>query len=333
MCWPLLCLVIAGCSPLYVVRAGYEELRILMRREPIEQLLEGEVAAETRTKLEIILGVREFARDQLGLSVGGSYSTLARVDDDQIVHVVTAAPWNRLEPYTWWFPIVGRVPYRGYFDRADAEALAEKLQGKGYDTYVRPSVAFSTLGWFDDPLLSNLLRHEVTTLADIVIHELLHSTIYLAGQTPFNESFANFVGGRGAVLFFDRRGEEDLAERARARYADTLDYSVFLGEFVTRLERAYADGVGRELREEIFAAAQEEFRRHPWRTKTYHRFGQVALNNALIVHQWMYARRLDLFERAYVESGEDLAVTIERIRRACEGAKDPFEALTALPGN
>lgn len=310
-----------------MLRAGYEELRILCRRQPIEQVLQGNVTPETRAKLQLTLAVRKFARDDLGLTVGGSYASLAQVDANQIVWVVTAAPWDRLEAYTWWFPIVGRVPYRGYFDRADAECLAAEMEREGYDTYVRPSVAFSTLGWFDDPLLSNLLRYEPAALADVVIHELLHNTIYLAGHTAFNETFANFVGGRGAISFFEKQGETGLADRARARFADTLTFAHFLDGLVTRLEEAYASGIDRDRRAKLFEKAQAEFRALPWQTDEYRRFGEAPLNNARIVAQWIYVKRLDLFEDAYRACDEDLATTIERIRGVCADADDPFAAL------
>jgi predicted aminopeptidase len=314
------------------MRAGYEELRILCRRQPIEQLLKGDLDSETRAKLDLTLSVRAFARDDLGLKVKGSYASLARVDEDQIVHVVTAAPWNRLEAYTWWFPIVGRVPYRGYFDRADAEALAATMQRKGYDTSVRPSVAFSTLGWFDDPLLSSLLHYEPAALADVIIHELVHNTMYLPGRVAFNESLANFIGARGAVLFFEGRGEMEMAERAGAHLEDMLVFSRFLAGLAARLERAYASGIDREQRERLFSAAQEEFRALPWRAETYKGFDRIRLNNAVIVHQLIYATRLDLFEQAYVAAGGDLAATIERIRQVCEDTRDPFAALETAVG-
>jgi predicted aminopeptidase len=324
---------ITGCSGCYVLRAGYEELRVLCRRQPIDQLLKkGNLDPETRAKLELALAVRAFARDELGLTVDDSYTSLARVDANQIVYVVSAAPWNRLEAYTWWFPIVGRVPYRGYFDRADAEALAAKMERKGYDTYVRPSVAFSTLGWFADPLLSNLLRYGPTTLADVIIHELVHSTMYLPGHVAFNESFANFVGARGALLFFERRGDTEMAERARAHLEDTLTFARFLAGFAAELESAYAHGIDREQRERLFSAAQEEFRSLPWRTDTYQDFDRIRLNNAVIMQQLIYVTHLDLFEEAYVAAGRDLATTIKRIRQVCGDTRDPFAAIEATVG-
>ena len=154
----------SGCSSGYVVRAAYEEARLLWRRQPIEHVLAGSLDPDTRAKLELTLAVRHFAKDTLGLSVGGSYKSLATVDPSQIVHVVSAAPRDHLVPYPWWFPVVGRVPYRAYFAADAADAFAADLEREGYDTDVRPAVAFSTLGWFDDPLLSTLLIYEFVVL-------------------------------------------------------------------------------------------------------------------------------------------------------------------------
>ncbi len=322
-----------GCTPAYVMRAAYEEARILWRRQPIATLLAEDVDPEMRARLELTLSLREFARERLGLSVGGSYTTFARVDDHQVVYVLTAAPRDRLEPYTWWFPILGRVPYRGYFDRSDAQALADRLEREGYDTYVRPSIAFSTLGWFDDPLLSPLLRMPEEELAETIVHELLHSTIYVPGQVAFNESFASFVGYRGAIAFFASRGDVERAQRAAAMWADARAFSAALGRVAALLQGAYAAGIDMAERPALFAKAQAEFETIEWRTDWYRRVSQRPLNNAVIVHDRLYNDRLDLFERAYERLGYDLPATIARIQTAVRGAPDAFAALAAAAGS
>src|SRR5262249_41115176 len=154
--------------------------------------------------------------------------------------------------YTWWFPIVGRVPYRAYFDESDARQLADELEDDGYDTWVRPAIAFSTLGWFDDPLLSHLLSHDGGLLADVLIHELLHNTIYLPSQVAFNESFATFVGGRGSIAFFAAQGDTHKVERAEASWADELGFSAFLEGFLSELGQAYANGIQPDQRAALF---------------------------------------------------------------------------------
>jgi len=338
---PLAFVLALACLPLlpacgttgYILRAGYEEARILWRRKPIEELLAGDLDPETRKKLELTLAVRTFAKEQLALTVKGSYSSVSRVDADQIVHLVTAAPRDRLVPYTWWFPIVGRVPYRSYFDQAAAHALADELNGAGYDTWVRPAIAFSTLGWFDDPLLSNLLRYDEVQLTDVILHELLHNTIYLPSQTMFNESFATFVGGRGAIAFFAAAGDTAHRERAEAAWADELTFSDFLGGFLDELTEAYANGLPLDRRAAFFRTAQDEFARRPWRTTHYRDFATVALNNAILLHYKIYSHRLALFEAANAHNDGDLGRTIAWVRDAVGDAPDPFAKLESALGS
>lgn len=325
---------LSACSPGYVLRAGYEEAKILWRRQPIEQMLQrGDLDPSTREKLELVLAVRTFARDTLHLRVGDSYGTLAQVDADQVVHVVSAAYQLRLQPYTWWFPIVGRVPYKGYFSQSDAQDEAACLERDGYDTYVRPSVAFSTLGWFADPLLSNLLRYDRATLANVIIHELLHNTAYIGGHADFDESFANFVGCRGAMLFFAGRDDRVALEQATTDWGDALVFSDFLVDFTTQLRAAYGNGATLADREALFRAAQAEFRALPLRTRTYQEFGTRPLNNAVILHELMYADRLQLFEDLLRQHGSDLARLIQVVLDAVrKRAGDPFAAVETLRG-
>ena len=116
--------------------------------------------------------------------------------------VLSAAYRDRLEAYRWWFPIVGRLPYKGFFKRDDALGRRDDFAARGFDTYLRPASAFSTLGWFNDPLLSTTVRADTALLVNTVIHELSHNTLFVAGNAEFSESFASFIGARGAEAFF-----------------------------------------------------------------------------------------------------------------------------------
>lgn len=323
---------LSACSPTYVLRAGYEEAKILWRRQPIQTMLQRpDLDFDTRAKLELVLAVRAFAADALHLKADGSFVSFARVDANQVVYVVSAAYRTRLEPYTWWFPIVGRVPYKGFFSKSAAEEEAACLEREGYDTYTRPSAAFSTLGWFADPLLSNLLRYDRVTLANIIIHELLHNTIYIAGHADFDESFANFVGTRGAMLFFAARHEASALREATASWDDTLLFSDFLGRFTTHLRETYASGIGAPERERLFSEAQEEFRHLPFRTALYADFGTQRLNNAVILQYLMYAGRLSEFYDLLQQRRNDLAGTIQTVIKAVHGCRgDPFAAVEGV---
>jgi len=326
-----LALSLAGCAAGYVVRAAYEEARLLWRRQPIDQLLARDALEPAmRSKLELVLAVRHFAATALGLRVGGSYASFAEVDGSQVVHVVSAAPRDALTPYTWWFPIVGDVPYRGYFDQADAESLAAELEHDGYDTLVRPAGAFSTLGWFDDPLPSTLLRADETRLAETVVHELTHNTLYVPGQAAFNESFATFVGLRGAELFFVQNADAVRATRVAARAADALTFAGFLDGAIARLDAAYARGIDESSRQALFTALQGDAGRQQWLTNDYAAFWRRPLNNAVIVQDRLYADRLDVFEDVYAANAGDLRRTIDGVARAARRAPDaPWAALDA----
>ncbi len=187
----------------YLLRAGYEEARILLARQPIEELVaDSSLDALTRGKLQLVLDARAFARDSLGLPPKDAFTQFTQLRSDTLVLVLSGARPDWLEPVLWRFPLVGRLPYKGYFRLEDALAADSALRADGFDTYLRPASAFSTLGWFNDPLLSTTLAADSVDLVNTVIHELTHNRYFAAGDATFNESFANFVGARGAQAFF-----------------------------------------------------------------------------------------------------------------------------------
>ncbi len=332
----LLALFSAGCSPLYVMRAAVEQGKILWRREPIVSYIQNpELDAETREKLALVLAVRDYARDVLHMNVGASYATFSYVDRPILSFIVTGAPKTELKPYTWWFPVVGRVPYKGYFSTADATAAAEGLEKRGFDSYIRPSAAFSTLGWFDDPLLAHLLKYDRRTLAEIIFHELFHNTLFIKGAGSFNESVANFVGHRGAIDFFrDRFGEASAEyESAVQAWQDELEFSRFMQELADSLRSLYESDIAEEeklrIRQKVFTRAKAEWDKRI-ADRPAHRlrnFSRRPLNNAVIIHYLLYLSNLQLFESLYEAERRDLAETIRSIRAAVERGGDPFEAV------
>lgn len=335
-------LVLTGCSPLYVLRAGYEEARILSRRQSIPRLVnDSTTPVQTREKLRLVMDARAFAVDSLGLPAGDSYTTFSQLDSDTLALVVSAAYRDRFQAYTWWFPIVGRVPYKGYFSEAKARAAMRGLEEKGLDTYLRPTSAFSTLGWFNDPLVSPLLRYDSIGLANTVIHELTHNTIYLSGQAMFNESLAEFVGGRGTIAFFcSRHGAESPECRAaRADWEDELVFGAFLDGLVTKLDSLYRrtdleTETKLARREEIFSRAREAFRSEVqprFQRATYGSFLTTPLNNATLLSRRLYYHRLDLFEELYHRMGGDLRRTLEVILASARAREsEPFAAVERL---
>ncbi|MDQ3556048.1 MAG: aminopeptidase [Gemmatimonadota bacterium] len=337
----VLLLLLAGCSPIYVLRAGYEEAKILARRQPIQRLVDDpRTPEETRRKLALVLDARTFAADTLGLDVGRSYTAFSQLDSDTLALVLSAAHRDRFEAHTWWFPIVGRVPYKGFFSERSARREIARLEARGFDTYLRPTSAFSTLGWFNDPLVSPLLRYDSVQLANTVIHELFHNTLFVSGQVQFNESVANFVGARGAIRFFcGREGEQGpRCRQARAAWQDELRFGAFLEELVHELEALYARA---NLSSEQKVAAREEvFRRARGRfgaevkprlqVLQFGSFERLPLNNATLIGRRLYYGRLELFERVWERYGRDLPLALRAITAAAAQGEDPYAAVEAL---
>jgi predicted aminopeptidase len=328
--------ILPGCSPLYVLRAAYEEGKILWRREPITDFVaSADVQADTQEKLKLVLAVRKYARDVLKFNVGGSYSSYSRVDRPDLTYIVMAAPKTELKPYTWWFLIIGNVPYKGFFSREEAEAEIARLKAQNYDTMMRTSAAFSTLGWFDDPLLSHLLRYDKVGLAGIIFHELFHNTLYVNGAGAFNESAANFVGNRAAIDFFRDRFGAESKEYARAVqiWDHEREFGRFINQVADTLRGLYRSDIPRadklRLREEVFARSQEEWQRyiaeHP--DQSFRRFSQRSLNNAVLMNYLVYLTQIDMFESLYGANGNDLTRTVEAMRSAVAKGRDPFEAV------
>jgi predicted aminopeptidase len=332
-------ILFAALTPMgrYLVRGAIAESKILLSRRPIPELVgDASVDARTRGKLALVLEARAFAADSLGLDAGESFTTYAPLERDTLVLVVSAAKRDELTLHRWWFPIVGRVPYKGFFDFPRALRTAAEMREEGYDTYVRPASAFSTLGWFNDPLVSTTLRLDSAALANTVIHELTHNTFYARGQAIFNESFASFVGARGAERFFRARGDSALVRRV----LDDWEDDKLLGRFYTGLYatldsafKAHPDDRDARLRarEAIYAEARRQLRTgigprlNTWPPGLLDR---IQLDNAALLARRIYVTDLELFDEVYEREGRDLERARARIISLAKSRPEaPFEAL------
>ncbi len=330
---------LSGCSPIYILRAAYEEGKILWRRESIEQVLERhDLDLETQEKFRTVLAVRKYGRDKLQLRVGGSYATYSFLDRPVLSYVLMAVPQTDLDPYTWWFLVVGRVPYKAFFSEEEAGLEADRFREQGYDTITRSVQAFSTLGWFDDPLLSHLLKLDKVALAEVLFHELFHNTLFLIGAVNFNESLANFVGNRAAVIFFRDLYGEGSPEYLQAVQAweEELEFSSFINRVATSLKDLYRGDLPKDeklrLRQEIFSRSQEEWARavRDRPTHQYRGYSQQEVNNAVIAHYLLYLGGLQLFESLYRAEGSNLAQMVELIGESVQDGEAPFEAIREL---
>src|SRR5258705_4206496 len=191
----LLATVLSGCQTVsYYKQAIRGQYQIFAHRQPIEKLLAGtNTPPELREKFRLVMDMRRFADKELRLPVDGHYSRYVDVKRRFVVWNVHGAKEFSLEPKTWRYPVVGRLKYRGFFSEAQAKRYGKQLQEEGLDVYVDGVEAYSTLGWFKDPVLNTFIHHRETELADILFHELAHQRVFAAGDTDFNEAFATTV--------------------------------------------------------------------------------------------------------------------------------------------
>ncbi|MCB0318472.1 MAG: aminopeptidase, partial [Bdellovibrionales bacterium] len=218
----------------FVLRASYEEVKILLARTPIDKLLASDKTdQETKNKLTFVTNVRKFAQE-MGLDPKESFTLYTEVKKDPLAWVFMAAKPDSFSLKTWWFPFVGSVPYKGFFEEKDALAAAKSSSAEGWETWVRGTDAFSTLGWFNDPLLSTTLKRDQFTIANTVIHEIFHSTFWVKDQVEFNESAANFIGVFGMLDFYKARKDTCLLTKQKCQDEDAAYKSAKL--IVTREE-------------------------------------------------------------------------------------------------
>ncbi len=328
-----------ACSPVYVIKAGIAEAKILAAREPIPEVVaDPDTPEDTRAKLAWILEARRYAAEEMGIDVGDAYTQFTQLDSDTLALVLSAAYPDRLASKTWWFPVVGHMPYKGFFDEDDAREEQAELEAEGFDTWIRPTAAFSTLGWFNDPVLSSMLRTDDVEVVETVLHELAHRYLFASGRVTFNESFATWVGRVGAVRFFcDREGggpDSVKCLRAQERWRDYQRFGVFVDGLVAELQALYGDdALSRdevlERREAVFAGALTRFDAEVqpgFESVTFGGFRAQPLNNATLLARMRYYHRLPDFQ-ALLEREGSLGAAMAFLKEGLDGVEDPFTLL------
>jgi predicted aminopeptidase len=308
---------LGGCAaPSYYSQAISGHLGLMNKRKNIDSILEMDSTdPELARELELSIEIREFAVTQLYLPDNDSYTQFVRTDQDAVTWNVVAAPEFSLEPRKWCFMVSGCVPYRGYFKIDSAEKFARKLAQDGFDTTVSPAIAYSTLGWFDDPLLDTMFQYSDEQLAAFIFHELAHQQLYVKGDTAFNEAFASFVEETGVRLWLESTGRaEQLPEWLKLEKA-TLQFNSLLQNSVTKLNTLYASGLAedrmREGKSIVFGDLREAYRLlvdMQWEGRSYYEsLLSRELNNARLALINSYQGGACAFEKLFATAQEDMA--------------------------
>ena len=330
---------VASSEVRYLSRAGIEETRILSRRIPITRLSQDSTVPDSlRAMAKLVVEVRGYAARH-GLQAKETYTTYSDVGRDTLLLVLTASPKNCLCPVTWRYPIAGRVPYKGFFDIAEAKRAAANYAAKGYDINLRPSPAFSTLGWFNDPLLSTALTRDSVELASLVFHEIAHNTIWVKGATDFNESFAQWVGYRTAEQFFLARGDTVLSFRAADRWHDEQLLGDYYGLLLGKLDSLYArklppgpNDSGRAAIARWSADTLAGPLGQSLRTIRVGRFAERPINNAALLGVRLYRTELPLFDAWDAAYRGDLTRALYTLGALLEDASgsEAFDRMRAM---
>ncbi|MEW6312895.1 MAG: aminopeptidase [Pseudomonadota bacterium] len=328
-----MCALLAGCaSPAYYWQAASGQLEIWRKSRPIENVMADDAQPdELKQQLKLAARLREFASRELALPDNRSYRVYADLQRPYAVWNVFAAPEFSMHPREWCFPFAGCVNYRGYFSREGAEDYAATLRADGYDVYVGGVPAYSTLGWFDDPLLNTFIRYSDAQLAQLLFHELAHQVLYVAGDTTFNESFAVTVEQEGVQRWLACCGSAAERVRHAAAQAARAEFVALVRRTRERLEALYRSGIGAvEMRAEkvhILGEMRAEYEQHrdEWGA-AYERFFAQELNNAQFAAVAAYSDWLQAFQALLAREGGDLARFYAAVR---ELAKLPKEARVA----
>jgi len=272
-------------------------------------------AAETRAFVERVEDIRRFAMEELGLKESKNYTRYVEIDRDYLAAVVSACAADSFTRHEWHFPVVGSVPYKGFFDPEDAKKEAAKRKAEGMDVWVRGVDAFSTLGWFRDPLYSYMKNYTDYQLADLLIHELLHATVFVRGRVQFNEQLAEFVGTQGARLYIESRFGADSEEYLAidSRVADSNAFRAFLVELCAALDAVYTRAdLNREEKlsekERLIMAAKERFAQEyetRFQSNNYRGFSSIPVNNAYLDLYRLYHEEDNFLENLF-ENAETL---------------------------
>lgn len=298
----------------YYTQSIAGQFEIMRLQQPIDDMLESEtVAPDLKARLETVKSVRRFASDVLSLPDNDSYTRYADIQRPFVVWNVFAAPEFSLELKQWCFPVIGCLSYRGYFNEQDARAFADELRAQGYDTYTGGVRAYSTLGWFDDPVLNTFLDYKDARLAGLIFHELAHQQLYVQGDTTFNEGFASTVEVEGARRWLETQGSAEAmrdflqAGQRRDRVLRLVAYArgqlahLYAGD-LTESERRMAK---RRIQNDLKDAYRKLKQTRGGNVQTYDAWFASGLNNAQLAAMATYREYVPLFQQLLHHAGND----------------------------
>jgi len=334
----LLSVALVSCETVgYYSQAVRGQLTIVFGREDIQRLIEQQdLSDELADKFARVMDIREFAESELGLPVGGNYSSYVDIEREHVVWNVFAAPEFSVEPVNWCYPIAGCVAYRGYFSERSALRYAAKLEEDGLDVYTGGVDAYSTLGWFEDSLLSTVLNRADYQLAGLIFHELAHQLVYLPGDTTFNESFATAVEREGVRRWLAKSNKDSNIAAALLDYDRQQQFVDLVTDYRDRFESLYQLDLNassmRSQKLELQQMLREEYAtlKQQWQGyEGYDGWFSRSLNNAQLSTVASYNDLLPFFVAVFEQSNQDFSAFYAEVSRLANLPEQERDELVA----
>ena len=323
----------------YLSHLAIGQSEILWKREKISTILTSTTDDMLKNKFQLIHNARRFASSDLYLNPEGGFEYYTKLDRDEVGWHITASYPLKFESYTWWFPIVGNVPYKGFFDIQKAREEENTLIQKGLDTRLRITSGYSTLGWFSDPLLSPQLRLRDDELIALVFHEMAHSTVYFNGDSDFNESYASFIEEIGTMKYYETINSQSSNEIMKKRNVTKIEKKIIfeiVKEYGEKLKILYESNLSDEDKLKDKKMFIEEFRTKILEktskfefvnTKNFHK---AIINNETFLGVLRYNSGEKFFQDQYQKSGYDLKRFHDEIRNFKNISKEDRQKLLKL---
>jgi predicted aminopeptidase len=305
----LLIIVTPGsCQISYLTQAMSAHLKIMHARQPIEKILtEDKIDVKTRDKLKMVLDVRKFASKELGLPDNKSYTLYSDIKSDYLGWNVYCTPRFSVEPKTWCYPVAGCVVYHGYFKKEKALEFASQMNEQGLDVYVSGFSAYSTLGWYNDPILSTNLRYDSVDLAGLIIHELAHQKLYRKGDSRFSEGFAETVERAGVLRWLQSLGRNDQVQQAIREWEEsdkTVERMLSTRNELSALYKSHADSTSMQnQKDSILNVLERDLN-----------IKNKRLNNAYLVPISTYHSMIPYFQGILDSCGRDFRKFYEKVK-------------------
>ncbi|HMO02181.1 MAG TPA: aminopeptidase [Oligoflexia bacterium] len=311
----------------YLASSGYQQARILWQREKIERLLkEKNLNQRIRERFELAAEIRNYAKFYLNLKVDRAYTSYVDLKQDALSWLLVAVKPDSFETKRWHFPIVGQIPYKGFFSKEDALKEAGKLRELGYEISIRPVTAYSSLGYFNDPLLSTFIHSDELAFTETILHELAHRTFWKKNDAVFNEGLAHFFGLQAALLFYKNKLKErsvsrqdclvkyeELVKKAKKR----IERSLIIAERIVELYKTFSEIFNSNITaEEKIHRKKEAFElwSESWQKQEVDfRPPLTSGNNAELMQTYLYYHKFPFFSNIFDEVNGDLKVFWNRV--------------------